>query len=297
MPSGYIETKHNNYGPKKYRTQKIQISKKAFSKIATQLLIFGVSTKKRKTTNNKNHHNLITNRKGKCWADSLAKLENYPWTWVRISKPIMSSWSSNKLVSCSAAHYWLQLYTVIHSFLWRAFTFIFFQAVLTDNGSCSLRSHTVGWSLRGDWQRILFHCGHTRSAGRHVVTDNGSCSLRSHTVGDCYVLGWAPAPRFLPSVDCIKVQCRLYQSTVWTVPKYCVDWSLRGDCNKVCGMRPKCPVYLCLQNEHTRTLKSLQYMSVFGGLWKQNNNNKINTHLVKMSEFLKCWSWTLQKRR
>ena len=104
------------------------------------------------------------------------------------------------------------------------------------------------------------------------MTDNGSCSLRSHTVGDCYVLGWAPAPRFLPSVDCIKVQCRLYQSTVWTVPKYCVDWSLRGDCNKVCGMKPKCPVYLCLQNEHTRTLKSLQYMSVFGGLWKLQNN-------------------------
>ena len=48
MPSGYSETKHNNYGPKKYRTQKIQISKKAFSKIATQLLIFGVSTKKTK---------------------------------------------------------------------------------------------------------------------------------------------------------------------------------------------------------------------------------------------------------
>ena len=176
---------------------------------------------KRKKKMKKNHHNLITNRKGKCWADSLAKLEILPLNMgqdeqthkeqlklkqisiLQCRTLLTPTVYSDTQLSLTCFHFhffpsrsdWQRiLFTAVtHGRLvvtwWLTtdpvhcgHTRSAGRYVVTDNGSCSLRSHTVGWSLRGDWQRILFtaithdrlvvtwwlttdpvHCGHTRS--------------------------------------------------------------------------------------------------------------------------------------
>ena len=67
---------------------------------------------------------------------------------------------------------------------------------------------------------------------------------------DRYVLGFAPALRFLRS----QILCRLYKSPSGETIN-------RGP-----------PVCIRMQKDHIRTLKILWSMSEFGGLWKHQNN-------------------------
>ena len=75
-------------------------------------------------------------------------------------------------------------------------------------------------------------------------------SMVTRWMGDCYVLGFVPAPRFLWS----QILCKLYKTPLY-------ETTNQGP-----------PMCICIQKDHICTLKSMSYMSEFGGLWKHQNN-------------------------
>ena len=60
--------------------------------------------------------------------------------------------------------------------------------------------------------------------------------------------------------------------------------------------KPRSPVCICKEKDHIRTLKILQSMLEFVGLWKHQNNPAC-TKKKKCQESSECWSWTLYEKR